>query len=255
MYTLLSPAKRQDFSITVPDLDYTLPQALPAIKNLITELKKYKSSELKRLMAISEDLAQLNYERFQNFSVNKFNEKNAKPAIFAFQGDVYRGLGAHEFNAKQLQYAQQHLGVLSGLYGLLRPLDLMQPYRLEMKTQLKTTAGKDLYAFWDDKITQMINEMLQHHKTKIIINLASQEYFKAVKPKILDGKIIHVDFKEKKNNKYQTIGLYAKYARGLMAKYIIQKSVNEPQKLQDFAEENYRFNEKLSEENRLVFTR
>jgi len=205
-------------------------------------------------MKLSLKLAELNFDRYETWKP-KCTEKNAKQSILAFQGDVYQGLDAASLSAAELKFAQQHLRILSGLYGILRPLDLMQPYRLEMGTKLKTTRGNNLYDFWGSTITEGLNKQLKKLKTDTLINLASNEYFKSVKPKELDAEIITPAFKEFKNGDYKMIGIYAKRARGLMSRYIIQNKLTNPEDLKDFHEEGYKFNSKLSKGNNWVFTR
>ena len=205
-------------------------------------------------MNISEKLSALNYERFHDWSV-PFTLKNAKQAILAFNGGVYDGLQASTFKAADFTFAQNHLRILSGLYGVLRPLDLMQPYRLEMGTSLKTSKGKSLYDFWDDKIANSLNEVLSSHQNKVIVNLASNEYFKSIPQKNLSVQIVTPVFKEVKEGKSRTIALFAKRARGRMAAWMIQKRIDSPGKLILFCKDGYKFTAKESTENRLVFSR
>lgn len=253
MIVFLSPAKTLDESST----DYhfhTQNRFLKQSQILINRLKKYDSTSLQQLMKISEKLALLNLERYHSFTI-PFDTENAKPAILAFKGDVYEGLRAWEMTAADLDFAQKHIRILSGLYGLLRPMDLMQPYRLEMGTRLVTEKGKNLYEFWGEKITELTNQDLDNNQEKIVLNLASNEYFKAIKPKSLKGRVVHVTFKENKNGAYKIIAFYAKKARGMMARYIVQNRISSLEELRKFKEEDYVYNDEMSNEKELVFTR
>lgn len=205
-------------------------------------------------MSVSQKIADLNVGRFKTWN-KKFTAKNAKQSVLAFKGDVYTGLDAESFTSKDFSFAQKHLRVLSGLYGLLRPLDLMQPYRLEMGTKLDTQHGKNLYQFWGSTITEGLNKQLKKTKSKYLINLASIEYFKAVKPKELNAEIITPAFKEYKDGEYKMIGIYAKKARGLLSRYIILNQLKNPEEIKSFSEEGYKFNKKLSDGNTWVFSR
>ena len=205
-------------------------------------------------MNVSAKIADLNFDRYESWK-KPFTQKNAKQAVLAFKGDVYTGLNAESFNTADFKFAQSHLRVLSGLYGLLRPLDLMQPYRLEMGTRLKTDQGKNLYEFWGTDITQGLNKQLKKIKSDTLINLASNEYFKSVKPQELNAEIITPAFKEFKNGDYKMIGIYAKKARGLLSRYIIQNKLSDPEDIKLFNEDGYKFNKKLSKGSNWVFTR
>lgn len=255
MYVVISPAKSQDFDSPSQLKNPTEPTLKNESAQLVKTLRELSHKQISALMSISDKLADLNYQRYQDFNLTNYTEKNAKPAIEAFQGDVYRGLNAATLKANDIKFAQKHLGMISGLYGLLRPLDLMQPYRLEMKTALKNPRGKNLYEFWGDKITHEINANMKAAKASYLIDLASNEYFKAIHKKELDGQIIKVDFKENKNGEYKVIGIHAKYARGVMARYIIENRLTEVSDLQQFKQENYRYNKSLSSEQHLIFTR
>ncbi len=200
------------------------------------------------------NLAELNFERYRGWH-RPFTPDNAKQAILTMKGDVYTGLDAESFNAKDFSFAQKHLRILSGLYRILRPLDLMQPYRLEMGTRLENEAGRDLYAFWGEVITEALNKALKAQGDDLLINLASNEYFKAIKPKRLNGRIITPAFKEFKNGSYRMIGVFAKKARGLMSRYIIQSRLNEPKAIKAFDADGYAFNPGLSTQTDWVFTR
>lgn len=255
MLLLLSPAKKQSPLNAHIELPSTTPQALSHIKPLIKTLKTYSASQLKTLMSISDALAKLNVERYKAFNPNHFTHDNANQAIFTFQGDAYRGIAVDDFTERDLTFLQEHLLILSGLYGYLRPLDLIQPYRLEMKTPLTIKPHKNLYDFWGNTITKAINSALQSHKNKTLINLASNEYFKAIQPGQLQGQLITVHFKEKKGDQYKVISIHAKRARGLMTHFITKNRIDTPQKLMDFSLEKYCFNKKLSSDQNYVFTR
>lgn len=249
MLLLISPAKTLDFEATTIKT-HTQPQFLEQSERLIKTLKRYSSKEIQDLMKVSEKIADLNVERYQNFSL-PFNPSNAKQAILAFKGDVYQGLSVEDFNEKDLNFAQKHIGILSGLYGLLRPLDLMQPYRLEMGTKLKVDDNKNLYEFWNQSITQQINATGAKH----IINLASNEYFKSVQTDALEGNLWTVDFKEYKNGKYKIVAFYAKKARGMMCNYVVKNRLEKPEEMKAFDMDDYTFNEELSNDRHYVFTR
>jgi cytoplasmic iron level regulating protein YaaA (DUF328/UPF0246 family) len=249
MLLLLSPAKTLDFDPT--DIKkHTQPQFLAQSEALIDTLKKYNSEQIQALMGVSEKIADLNVSRYQDFSL-PFDASNAKQAILAFKGDVYQGLSVEEFDEADLEFAHQHIGILSGLYGLLRPLDLMQAYRLEMGTKLQVDKNKNLYEFWDDAITKQINAT----GVKNIINLASKEYFKSVKKEALEGELWTVDFKENKNGKYKIVAFYAKKARGMMCNYVVKNRLEKPEEMKGFDMEDYQFNEELSSERHYIFTR
>ncbi|MCL4147961.1 UNVERIFIED_CONTAM: hypothetical protein GTU68_031395 [Idotea baltica] len=205
-------------------------------------------------MSLSEKLSELNYNRYKSFSL-PFNKKNSKQAILAFTGDVYTDIDTDNYREKDFEYAQNHLRIISGLYGLLRPLDLIQPYRLEMKTKLKIGSNKDLYSFWGNKLTKQVSKDLEKQNDKIIINLASNEYFSAINPKEVDSNLITPIFKEKKGSDYKIIAIYAKRARGLMTNYIIKNRIKNITQLKKFDLDNYSFNKSLSNDNDLVFTR
>ncbi len=253
MLTVISPAKTLDFDTPVSTNKYSEPRFLDQSQQLIEQLKKLSSQEIANLMKISDKLAGLNMVRFQQWQT-PFTEENAKQAILAFKGDVYTGLAAETLDDKGLDFAQQHLRILSGLYGVLRPLDLMQPYRLEMGTPFQNDAGRDLYSFWGDKIRQSL-EGEPALKDGVLINLASNEYFKAVDAKKLKATIITPVFKDWKNGQYKMISFYAKKARGLMSRYIIDQQINTPEKLKQFDSDGYRYSEEMSQKNDWVFIR
>jgi cytoplasmic iron level regulating protein YaaA (DUF328/UPF0246 family) len=230
--------------------DFTIPDFLSDSETLIKTLKKLSHEDISSLMKLSHKLTELNFERYRNF-LTPFNADNAKQAGYAFQGDVYDGLQFKNLSNEDVEFAQNHLRILSGLYGFLTPLDLIQPYRLEMGTSLKTKLGKNLYDFWGEKITKKINKS----EEDLIINLASNEYYKVLKPKLLKAKVISPAFKEYKNGKYSMIMLYAKQARGLMAQFIIKNKITNADDLKSFNLSGYSYNDKLSSESEPVFTR
>ncbi len=253
MLLLISPAKTLDFN-PVKTKNLTEPRLLKESGELVKILKKYKSEEIQKLMSVSEKIADLNVARYKSFKT-PFTDENAKAAVLAFKGDVYTGLEADDFGARDLAFAQKHLRILSGLYGMLRPLDLMQPYRLEMGTKLANKKGKNLYEFWGDKITEQINTDLEASKSKVIVNLASNEYFKSVNTKKLNGELWKVDFKEDRNGVFKVIAFSAKKARGMMCQYVIKNRIKKPEDMMGFNMDNYFYNESLSGERHLVFTR
>lgn len=254
MLMVLSPAKSLDYESPLTTEVHTLPDFIPRSAELIATLRELSPSKIGTLMQISDPLAHLNADRYANWS-KKFSFKNARQAVLAFNGDVYEGLNASTLNPKQLDWSQDHLRILSGLYGLLRPLDLMQPYRLEMGTRLPTKHGKDLYAFWGDHLTTALNDVLVSTKAKALINLASEEYFKSVKPKALAVPVIAPVFEDWKGGKYKIISFYAKRARGLMARYAIDKKITRPEQLQSFDVEGYAYAPENSDESSWVFRR
>lgn len=254
MLIVISPAKTLDYETPPKTKVFTTPDYLGQSQQLINRLINFSSLDISELMHVSTKIADLNFDRYESWK-KPFTQKNAKQAILAFKGDVYTGLDAETFKAADFKFAQNHLRVLSGLYGLLRPLDLMQPYRLEMGTKLKTDKGKNLYEFWGSDITEALNKQLKKNKSNILINLASNEYFKSVKAKELNAEIITPAFKEFKNGDYKMIGIYAKKARGLLSRYIIQNKLKDPEDIKSFNEEGYRFNKTLSKGNNWVFTR
>ena len=252
MKIVLSPAKSLDYTTPVPTDKYTLPVFLEEAKLLDEVLKAKTPKELAKLMHISDKLAELNWKRFQEWSV-PFAPENSRQAVFAFNGAVYDGLDAYSLNQKQIDDLQSKLRILSGMYGVLRPLDLMQPYRLEMGTKLKFDKYKNLYDFWKDKVTNKLNEEL--HEDEPFINLASNEYFKVINRKELKTKIITPVFKDLKNGELKIIAIYAKKARGMMVRYIVENSIEKAEDLKGFNMANYAFDSKLSTDTELVFTR
>lgn len=254
MLLLISPAKTLDFETPAPTTEFTQADFLKQSKQLISELRVLAPHDISNLMSISDKLGLLNFDRFANWKT-PFKPTNAKQALFAFQGDVYTGMQAHTFSAGDIQFAQQHLRILSGLYGLLRPLDLMQAYRLEMGTNFSNSRGKNLYEFWGETITTAANKQLKELKSSVLINLASNEYFSAIKPKLLNADIITPIFKDKKNGQYKIISFFAKKARGMMSAYIIQNRITDPATIKNFNVAGYSFNAAMSNTHDWVFTR
>lgn len=255
MLVLLSPAKKQNFNQDLKTLDATQPSMKKQAAILVDVLKALKTSQIAKLMSVSDNIAKLNYERYQAFEPNTYNRNNSLQTVFALQGDAYQALDVASLSTKALDFLQEHLIILSGLYGCLRPLDLIQPYRLEMKTALKNPQGKDLYVFWGNQLATYIEEQLATHAHKVIINVASGEYVKAIKQAKPAFKMIDIVFKEKKGKDYKVIGIHAKKARGLMTRYIATKQIKNPEKIKAFAEAGYYFNESSSNESQFVFLR
>jgi uncharacterized protein len=254
MLFLLSPAKSLDYDTPAEGVPHTLPQFVSQSAELIGVLKHKTPAQISQLMDLSDNLAALNVARYEAWRP-KFSQKNSKQAVLAFNGDVYEGLDAKSLKLKDLEWAQEHVCILSGLYGVLRPLDWMQPYRLEMGTALANSRGQNLYHFWGDGIAQHLNKQLATHKTPVVINLASQEYFKAVDRKVLNARVIECVFEDYKGGKYKVISFFAKRARGLLARYAIEKKIQNPEKLKDFKVEGYTYAAAESDDNRLVFRR
>lgn len=254
MLMIISPAKTLDFENPSPTSGFTAPEFLEQSKELVTILQRKTSLDLVELMKISMKLADLNVQRFHDWHL-PFTPENAKQALYAFRGDVYTGLDADTLDGDGIAFAQSHLRILSGLYGLLKPLDLMQPYRLEMSTKLANERGNNLYDFWGSLITEYLQQAIDAQGDNVLINLASNEYAKAVKFKELNAEVITPLFKEKRGNAYKIISFSAKKARGLMSRYIIDNRLTDPEAIKDFDLDNYRFNPKLSEGNDWVFTR
>lgn len=254
MLMVISPAKTLDYETAPVTARHTLPRYLDHSLELIKVLRDKSPQEIGKLMSISDKLAALNVARYGSWS-EEFTTANSKQALLAFKGDVYTGLHAEDFSEEDFDFAQQHLRMLSGLYGILRPLDLMQPYRLEMGTKLANPRGKDLYSFWGEELTEWLNGDLAEQEDDILLNLASQEYFGAVKPKALKGRLIEAVFKDQKNGQYKIISFHAKKARGLMARYVIKERLRDPEGLKDFNLEGYYYDPASSSENTLVFLR
>jgi len=254
MLLLLSPAKSLDYDSPAEGVPHTWPQFVSQSAELIEVLKHKTPTQISELMDLSDNLAALNVARYEAWRP-KFTAKNSKQAVLAFNGDVYDGLEAKSLKPKDLEWAQEHVCILSGLYGVLRPLDWMQPYRLEMGTALTNLRGKNLYQFWGASIAEHLNAQLAKDKTPVVINLASQEYFKAVDQKVLKARVIECVFEEYKGGKYKVISFFAKRARGLLARYAIQKHIQIPEKLKEFNLEGYAYAASESGANRWVFRR
>jgi len=251
MIVLLSPAKTLDFNPTKLK-KHTTPRLLDDSNQLVSVLKKQSVPGIKKLMSVSDKIATLNHERFQQYQT-PFTLDNAKQAILAFKGDVYTGLDADTMDSKDLTFAQKHLRILSGLYGVLAPLDLMQPYRLEMGTRLKNGKNKNLYDFWEDRITDILNTDLAKSKSKAFLNLASKEYFHSVNPALLKGKLINVHFKELRNGTYKVISFTAKKARGVMAREVINHRITDPKDLKKLDIMGYTYYKEQSDEENYFF--
>ncbi|MES2611974.1 MAG: peroxide stress protein YaaA [Pseudomonadota bacterium] len=255
MLFLLSPAKSLDYDTPLPtDLPHTLPQFVPEATALIKVLREKSHQDIATLMSLSDPLAALNVARYQAFRP-RFTAANSRQALLAFNGDVYEGLNARTLGSEDLQWAQDHVCILSGLYGLLRPLDRMQPYRLEMGTRLATDAGSNLYQYWGGRIAEHLNKRLRADTTPVVVNLASQEYFKAVDTKALKARVVECVFEDWKGGAYKIISFHAKRARGLMARYAVTNRLATPHALQGFDLEGYTFAPAASEPERLVFRR
>ncbi|KOY62773.1 hypothetical protein AM629_06745 [Photorhabdus heterorhabditis] len=254
MLITISPAKTLDYESPLATEKYSQPALLNQSEQLISICRKLTPAQIASLMGISDKLAGLNAARFGEWHAD-FTPENARQAILAFKGDVYTGMQAEGFSDKDFDFAQDHLRILSGLYGMLRPLDLMQPYRLEMGIKLENQRGRDLYSFWGELITEKLNEALDQQGDNVLVNLASDEYFKSVNTKKLAGKIIKPVFLDEKNGKYKIISFYAKKARGLMSRFIIQNQLTQIDRLVEFNLDGYAFNESLSKGNELVFKR
>ncbi len=255
MLALLSPAKSLDYESPLPSVSHTQPRFVAHSKQLIALLRDKSPQDIADLMSLSDALAALNVARYQAWSAS-FNTRNARPAVLAFNGDVYEGLSARSLSLADLEWAQAHVGILSGLYGLLRPLDLMQPYRLEMGTRLSNPRGKDLYRFWGGLIAETLNAQLASDSSPVVVNLASQEYFKAVDQKLLKARVVECVFEERRpDGQYKVVSFMAKRARGLMARHIIEQRLVLPQQLQSFVSDGYAYSPAQSEAHRLVFRR
>jgi len=254
MLTVISPAKTLDFETPALTDEFSQPAHLRQSRQLIKRLREFSAEDLSKLMSVSNNIADLNAERFKRWKT-PFKPENARQALFAFKGDVYIGLDAYTMSEDNIQFAQKHLRVLSGLYGLLRPLDLMQPYRLEMGTRLETDQGANLYQFWDSRITTALNKELATMDRPLLVNLASNEYFKSIKPKVIKADIVTPVFKEYHKGKYQIISFFAKKARGLMARYMIDHQISDIELIKAFNLEGYAFDGSLSHNQEWVFTR
>ena len=252
MLVVISPAKKLDENCDTDVISkFTVPPYLESSKKIIKSLREYSANNLSKLMNTSEKISELNYRRNIKWSL-PFNRSNSLQALLMFKGDVYKGMSVTDFDKDDFLFAQKSLRILSGLYGILKPLDLIQPYRLEMGTQLQIGKHKNLYDFWGDEITNLINN---EKNNDYLINLASVEYFKSINTSNLKSKLINVSFKEKRDGKYKIIAIYSKRARGLMSRYIIKNKITNPKNLKKFNLEDYRFNKVLSSDSDLVFTR
>ncbi|AVF54380.1 peroxide stress protein YaaA [Pseudomonas fulva] len=254
MLTVISPAKTLDYDTPPVTERFTLPRHLDHSQELIEQLRAMSPAQISELMHLSDKLAGLNAARFGSWTP-AFTPENAKQALLAFKGDVYTGLDAQTLTEDDLSYAQDHLRMLSGLYGLLRPLDLMQPYRLEMGTKLANARGKDLYAFWGTRISEWLNEALAEQGDDVLLNLASNEYFSAVKRSALKARVINVDFKDLKNGQHKIISFYAKKARGMMSRFVIEERISDPTQLKQFEVQGYYYSAEQSKAEHLVFLR
>ena len=253
MIIVLSPAKTLDYSFSEKGLDFSVPPFLPKSKNLVSTMKKLNKSELSSLMGVSDKISALNHDRFQNWSQATKPSVHAKQAGFVFKGDVYQGLEFEKLSKQDINFAQKHLRILSGLYGVLKPLDIISPYRLEMGTKISVAKNKDLYEFWKEEITNHLNKDLK--TTSFLVNLASIEYFSSVDTEKLKSRVISPVFKDFKNGQFKIISFYAKKARGLMAKYLIESRAKSPQDLYKFNLDGYKYSKKDSTEDSPVFLR
>lgn len=253
LFALLSPAKKLDFAPAPDFAQATQPALMADAARMAARAKQLSRGQLKRLMDISPKLAELNFERFQSFDPD--NARGTKPALYAFAGDVYVGLDAKTLSKDDVEFAQAHIGIISGLYGILRPLDAMQPYRLEMGSAVKNERGKNLYAFWREGLVARVNEITAEMTQPTIINLASEEYWSAVDTKSLTAPVIQATFKEIKNGKASVVSFLAKKARGMMARHIIQNRLNDPEALKAFDTDGYRFDANASKEDVWIFSR
>jgi len=255
MLIILSPAKIQNFTPQKPVGNFTQPVFTNEAESLVHQIRKISVISLAKLLEINLDLAHLNAGRFSTWHM-PFSPENAKEAVFVFNGEVFHGLDTMSLKSEDYDYLQTHLRIFSGLYGLLKPFDLIQPYRLDLTTKLKTDKGNDLYAFWGDKITLKINEALTTSgKPEVLLNLSSGEYFKCINRKLLQARVIDIDFLELKNGLYKPIVVYIKKARGMMTRYVIENKMEDPEKLKGFNAEGYWFHPNLSSENKFVFIR
>lgn len=254
MIVTLSPSKGQDFDTPIGRHPFTVPQQLDQSQLLVDALRHYDTQGIRDLMNVSENIANLNVARFNDFST-PFTRDNARQALYAFKGDVYTAIEVEDYSEEDLAFAQDHVRILSGLYGYLRPLDLIQPYRLEMKTRLRNPRGESLYAFWDERITDLLNRDLAQQAEPVLVNLASNEYFKSIKPKKLAGRLLQINFKETKAGKTRVVAIFAKRARGMMANWIVKNRLENAADLRDFALEGYGFDPDQSDDAQWTFSR
>jgi cytoplasmic iron level regulating protein YaaA (DUF328/UPF0246 family) len=255
MLAIISPAKTLDFTSKLTTRKHTEPAFVADSQALIENLRSFAPHEVSSLMRISDNLGDLNYQRYRDWQPNFSDRKAARPAVLAFKGDVYIGLQAATLGERDLTWAQKHVRILSGLHGLLRPLDRIRPYRLEMGTKLKTERGNNLYDYWGCKVTHSLNEAIAEQKQKVLINLASKEYFAVLQPTDIDARIINVGFKELRGGQYRFLSFFAKKARGLMTRYMIENRISTLKALRGFDLDGYTFNASLSQGDNWVFTR
>lgn len=256
MLIVLSPAKKLNYKEKAPVKAYTKPEYLEYSQELITELQKLSADEIGKMMNLSKNLANLNKERYMEWQKpQSLDEKDSKQAAYAFQGDVYQGWAPESLGEEDMEFAQDHVRILSGLYGILRPLDLMKPYRLEMGTKFGINGKNNLYEYWQNPITRGLNKKLKENSEKYLINLASNEYFKAIDTSKLNADVITPVFKDNKNGQYRVVSFYAKKARGMMTRFVVKNKITNPEKLKLFEEDGYYYNDELSEGNTIVFTR
>ena len=255
MLILVSPAKTLDYESELDVKDFSVAPLLSDSELLIKELQQKNPDDLSSLMGLSEKLSLLNFERNMNWRRPTKPSDSARQAIFAFKGDVYQGLDASSLSKSEIKYANKNLCILSGLYGLLKPLDLMYPYRLEMGTKMKNKRGNNLYEFWGSKVTELVNDLAMDNRSKAIVNLASVEYFSVLKTDQINLPIINPVFKDYKNGQYKIVSFFAKKARGLMSRFIIQNKIKKSEDLMDFNLDGYRYSKKESKENSPVFLR
>jgi len=254
MIALMNSSKTMDFSPPVGIARHAVPEFLKDAALLVEQLRKLSASELSKLMGISKKLAELNVARYANWQAAAAPAEG-KQAILAFKGDIYSGIETENYNKKDFDFAQQHVRILSGLYGMLGPLDLIQPYRLEMDTKLPAAGGKNLYSFWGNRITESLKALLRQEKSGVVVNLCSAEYFKVIKSEALEARVITPVFKEFRNGSYRFVTIYAKKARGFMCNYIIRRHLNRVEDLKTFDVGGYQFNQKISSDHEWVFTR
>lgn len=252
MIIILSPSKKQSKVLTSTMLDSTQPVEIDNANFLMKQLKQFSIAQLSKMMKVSENIAKNTYQSIKNFSLN--DQNNQLQSIFLFQGDAFQKLHAQSMNHAELLFAQNHLIILSALYGYLRPLDVVQPYRLDMTDPLVISDNQNLTHYWRDTITTGLNNLLSQQKTKVILNLASSEYFNAIDLKKLSAKVVYVDFKVCKNDQYKTVGIYAKRGRGSLARYIIDKKIDTPEAILEFAAEGFRYSKLLSKPDHSVIT-
>ena len=254
MLTIISPAKKLDFESPVKSSEYSLHKFSKETNEIIEECRKMSVADIRNLMGVSDKISELNYDRYQRFEAH-YNLNNSKQAIFAFKGDVYVNIDIDNYGQDELSFTDKHVAILSGLYGILRPMDLMQPYRLEMGTKFKTHKGNNLYDFWGSKITDFINNRLASVVDPALINLASNEYFSVLQPKNIKGKVINIAFKERKDSGLKVIGLLSKKARWMMVDYIVKNKINKPENLKAFNSSRYQYIPDLSDDSNMIFVR